>query len=89
MQLKRKAKPMSVNLDYKAAHRFVREQRKIGSEVRWDGWDMVFWKSTRYGFSNVNGSFDKKKGRWGIESRVTVSDDGLWRVPNRNVRTPK
>jgi hypothetical protein len=74
------------NLDYKSAHRFVREQRSIGNNVRWDGWDMVFWKPTRYGFSSVDGAF--YRGRWGIESRIPVDSNGVWKVPARNVKQP-
>lgn len=76
-----------MNLDYSAAHRFVREQRKMGSNVRWDGWDIVFWKPTRHGWTNKNGAFDRKKERWGVESRVVVGTDGIWKVPNKNVKT--
>lgn len=77
------------NLDYKAAHRFVREQRKIGNAVRWEGWDMVFWKPTRHGFTSTNGTFDKKSGRWGVESRIPVNSDGVWMVPKKNVKTTR
>jgi hypothetical protein len=76
------------NLDYKAAHKFVREQRRIGNVVRWDGWDMVFWKPTRHGFSTVNGSFDKTRGRWGVESRIAVNNSGEWSIPNKYVKQP-
>lgn len=84
---------MALSLDFKAAHRFVRDQRKMGSDVRWDGWDMVFWKPTRHGFATgrkTNGSVSTvgafKNGRWGVEARITVSDDGMWKVPARNVK---
>ncbi len=76
------------NLDYKSAHRFVREQRALGNSVRWDGWDMVFWKPTRHGFTSVNGSYDRDKERWGVESRIAVDTNGMWRVPNKNVKQP-
>ena len=76
---------MALNLDYKKAHKFVREQRKKGSDVYWDGWDMVFWKPTNYGWTSKNGSF--RKGRWGVESRVHLADDGTWTVPQRNVNS--
>jgi len=75
------------NLDYKSAHRFVKDQRRAGNAVRWEGWDMVFWKPTRHGFTNVNGAFDRDKGRWGVESRVAVNSDGIWKVPNKNVKS--
>lgn len=75
------------NLDYKSAHRFVREQRSLGNSVRWDGWDMVFWKPTRHGFTSVNGSFYKD--RWGVESRISVDSNGVWKVPNKNVKSTR
>lgn len=85
------------NLEYKAAHRFVREQRSLGNNVRWDGWDMVFWQPTRHGFTtapkNTNsvstvGAYNRKLERWGVESRIVVDSNGVWRVPNKNVKQP-
>jgi hypothetical protein len=72
-------------LDHSAAHKFVRDQRRKGSDVRWDGWTMVFWQPTHHGFTNVKGAY--RKGRWGMESRIEVAGDGFWRVPGRNVKT--
>lgn len=71
-------------LDHSAAHKFVREQRRAGNDVRWEGWTMIFWKPTHYGYSSVNGAFRNR--RWGVESRISVDDNGLWKVPARNVK---
>lgn len=73
-----------LTLDFKAAHKFVREQRRVGNDVRWENYDMVFFKATHYGFTNKNGAF--RNGRWGMESRVVVGSDGMWNVPGRNVK---
>lgn len=86
MKLERKGINMPRNLDYKSAHRFVRDQRSKGVDIRWDGWDIVLWKPTRHGFTNVNGSFDRNKGRWGMETRILMDDNGTWKVPARNVK---
>lgn len=75
---------MSLTLDYSAAHKFVREQRRIGNDVRWEGFTMVFWKPTHYGFTNVKGAF--RNGRWGMETRVAVGDDGTWKVAGKNIK---
>jgi hypothetical protein len=86
------------NLDYTSAHKFVKEQRRLGNNVRWDGWDMVFWKPTRHGFTtaqknvgsvSTNGSFDRNKGRWGVESRIAVDGNGVWKVPSKNVKSSR
>lgn len=75
---------MNLTLDFKAAHKFVRDQRRAGSDVRWDNYDIVFWKPTHHGFTNKKGAF--RNGRWGMEARVTVDSDGTWKVPGRNVK---
>jgi hypothetical protein len=71
-------------LEYDAAHEFVTKQSKAGNDVRWEGWDMVFFKPTPYGFSNPKGAF--RKGRWGMENRVTPDSTGRWVVPVKNVK---
>lgn len=71
-------------LNHSEAHKFVRDSRRRGVDVRWDGWTMVFWKPTHHGFTNVRGAY--RNGRWGMESRVPVGDDGLWKVPGKNAK---
>lgn len=76
-----------LNLDYSAAHKFVREQRHLGNKVRWEGWDMVIHKPTAYGFKDPKGAF--KDGRWGVEIRIPVNDAGIWEVANKHVFTAR
>ena len=73
-----------ISLNFSAVHKFIREQRRLGSDIRWDGWELVFFKPTRHGWSNKKGAY--RNGRWGMESRVTVTNAGLWNVPTKNVR---
>lgn len=75
----------TLSLDFSGAHKFVREQRRFGSDVRWDNYDIVFWKPTHHGFTNKKGAY--RNGRWGMESRVVVSEQGTWEVPNKNVKS--
>ena len=74
-------------LDYSAAHTFMREQHRLGNKVRWEGWDMVFFKPTHYGYKDVNGAF--RDGRWGVEKRVPVNAVGQWEVSKKNVFTAR
>lgn len=76
---------MALSLDFSAAHKFVREQRRLGNDVRWENFDMVFWKPTHHGFTNKKGAY--RNGRWGMESRVVVSEKGTWEVPAKNVKS--
>lgn len=76
-----------LTLDYSSAHKFVREQRRLGNKIRWEGWDMVIHKPTHYGYKDVKGAF--YNGRWGVEIRIPVNDAGIWEVSNKNVFTAK
>lgn len=73
-----------LNLDIKAAHRVVREQRAAGNDVRWDGWDMVFFRPAEHAIHSKQGAF--RNGVWGFDNRVTVNTDGIWSIDERNIR---
>lgn len=74
----------TLSLNYDEAHQFVSNGRRNGIDVRWDGWEMVIWKPTHYGFTNKKGAY--RRGRWGMESRVTVSEKGTWEVPAKDAK---
>lgn len=78
----------------KQAEKFVARQQDAGNDVRWDGWDMVFFRGspdqadkTAHARFSPDGAF--RKGVWGFENRVSVDSDGVWEVDYRNVRRVK
>lgn len=82
-------------LDYNAAHKFVDEQFAVGNDVRWEGWDIVFFSQTPWGFSNPDGAFRRDrvdfrnkplKECWGMELRITPSDTGTWTIPANKIK---
>lgn len=72
-----------VFVNYSESEAFVDQQRSKGVDVRWDGWDMVFWKANPGGYSNKHGAY--RNNRWGVEFRVSPDTRGLWRVPAKYV----
>jgi hypothetical protein len=76
-------------MDYKtlstpaAAERFVETQQALGNDVRWDNYDMVFFRADPRGRSKPEGAF--RNSQWGFENRFPVDDDGAWRVGWQNV----
>lgn len=73
-----------LNLDIKAAHRLVREQRVAGNDVRWDGWDIVFFRPADHAIHSKDGAF--REGQWGFDNRVVVNSEGKWSIDPRNVK---
>ena len=71
-------KGKEMQLNYSEAHKFVRAQRRKGVDIRWDGWDILIFKPTHNGYTSRHGAFRNR--RWGIESRVSVDNEGLWNV---------
>lgn len=77
---------MSVVLDFNSVDEFVSEQKTRGNDVRWDGWDLVFFRKNRdeRGFTSRYGAY--RHGNWGFETRVAVNAHGKWKVPERSVK---
>ena len=69
-------------LDY--AERFVVKQQKSGKDVRWDNYDIVFFRPAPWGASSKNGAY--RHGQWGFENRYEVDGNGEWNIDWRDVR---
>jgi hypothetical protein len=74
---------MSTVLNSNTVDKFVRIQNAKGNDVRWEGWQLVFFKRNPRGFSSKYGAF---RNGWGMETRVDVNEAGEWKVPSRNVK---
>jgi hypothetical protein len=66
------------------AERFVTRQQGLGNSVRWDGWDMVFFREAPEAVYSLIGVI--RDGRYGFDNRSNVQNDGTWSVDYRNVR---
>lgn len=76
------------------AEKFVSRQQKINAErgsteeVRWDGWDMVFFRPDPRGRKSKDGAL--RNGEWGFDNRVSPNEEGYqidWRNVKRARRT--
>lgn len=76
-----------LELDIKSAHRVVREQRALGNDVRWDGWDIVFFRPSTFGEDSKDGAY--RDGAWGYDNRFEVNSEGIWEVDERNIRSSR
>lgn len=75
---------LGIELDIKAAHKTVREQRAAGNDVEWDGWDIVFYRPAVNAVNSKDGIW--RKGQWAFANRVKVNSEGIWSVDPRNIR---
>lgn len=71
----------------KRAEKFVEKQKALGNDVRWDGWDIVFFREAPHAVYSRDGVI--REGTFGFDNRVKVSTSGTWEVDYRNVRRAK
>jgi hypothetical protein len=53
-------------------------------ESYWDNYDLVIWKKDTNGFTNIKGLF--RKDSWGVSEKISVNNDGMWRLPKKYVK---
>lgn len=73
-----------INLDFSKAHKLVKEQKALGNDVWWDGWDMHFFRPADHALHSKDGAF--RNGVWGFDNRVEVNSEGTWNVDPRNIK---
>jgi hypothetical protein len=70
------------------AERFVTRQKNLGNDVRWENYDIVFFRADPRGITSTDGAF--RSGTWGFENRSPLMPEGTWRIDWRNdKRNPK
>ena len=67
--------------------KFIERQNRLGNDVRWENYDLVFFRPAEQGIYSTDGAF--RSGQWGFENRSPVENDGTWSVDYRNVRRAK
>lgn len=63
---------------------FVAKLQRKGIKVRWDGWNMVFFKADNRAQRSPKGR--RLGNEWGFETIVSPNSDGKWLVNYRLAR---
>ena len=53
-------------------------------DPHWDNYDLIIWKKDSSGYTNKKGMF--RKNSWGIADRVSVTSQGIWKLPKQYVK---
>jgi hypothetical protein len=65
----------------------VNQQRAMGNDVVWDGWDVVFHRAADHAMHSISGVW--RDGKWNFANRVQVDSDGIWNIDPRNILKSK
>jgi len=73
-----------LNLTLKGVEVFIERSKNKNQDSYWDNYDLMIWKKDHNGFTNIKGLF--RKDTWGIAERISVSDEGIWKLPTKYVK---
>jgi hypothetical protein len=73
-----------LNLTLKGVEVFMERSRTKSQESFWENYDLLIWKQSAGGFTDVKGMF--RKDQWGVTERIPVNENGIWKLPVKYVR---
>ena len=73
-----------LHLTLKGVDIFIERSKTKSQESYWDNYDLMIWKKDNGGFSSVKGMF--RKDSWGIADRISVNEQGVWKLPAKYVK---
>ncbi len=73
-----------LHLTLKGVEVFIERSKTKNQESFWDNYDLMIWKRDQTGFTNIKGIF--RKDSWGVAERITVTNDGTWKLPAKYVK---
>lgn len=63
---------------------FVSKLQRKGVDVRWDGWNLIFFKEDKNGLRSAKGR--RLGNRWGFETTISPDERGQWLINYRLAR---
>jgi hypothetical protein len=63
---------------------FIKKALSDNMDPYWDNYDLVIWKKNNNGYTNKKGIF--RKNAWGIADRVSINNQGIWKLPKQYVK---
>jgi hypothetical protein len=73
-----------LHLTLKGVEVFIQRSKTKSQESYWDNYDLLIWKETAGGFTNIKGMF--RKDQWGVAERIAANEQGIWKLPIKYVK---
>jgi len=73
-----------LNLTLKGVEVFMDRAKSKTQDTFWNNYDLIVWKKTPSGFTNINGMF--RKNSWGTAEKFSVDENGIWKLPLKYVK---
>lgn len=73
-----------ISLTQKGVDVFISRYKTASQNSYWENYDLVIWKKNINGYTSIKGSFQDNS--WGISDRVSVNNQGIWKISSKYVK---
>ncbi len=73
-----------ISLTQKGVDIFISRYKTANQKSYWENYDLVIWKKNNNGYTSPKGLYQDNS--WGISDRVSVSNQGMWKIPTKYVK---
>lgn len=63
---------------------FIKRYQNNHQESFWDNYDLFIWNKNHKGYTSVNGLF--KNNSWGLVDKVSINNQGTWKLSKKYVK---
>ena len=63
---------------------FIKKANSAKLNPYWENYDLIIWEKNNNGYTNQRGMF--RKNSWGVADRVSVENNGIWKLPTQYVK---
>ena len=73
-----------LNLNLSGVEVFIKKYNKNNQESFWNNYDLFIWRKDSNGYMSTQGMF--RKNSWGVAEKISVDNNGIWKLPKKYVR---
>ena len=73
-----------LHLTLKGVEVFIDKFEKDNQKSFWNNYDLVIWKKDVGGYTDTKGMY--LKDAWGKAEKISVNNEGVWKLPKRYVK---
>lgn len=63
---------------------FIKKANSAKLNPYWENYDLIIWKKNNNGYTSQRGMF--RKNSWGVADKVSVENNGVWKLPTQYVK---
>jgi hypothetical protein len=73
-----------LHLTLKGVEVFIDKFEKDNQKSFWNNYDLVIWKKDHGGYTDIKGMY--LNNAWGKAEKISVNNQGIWKLPKRYVK---